>query len=150
MSQKKVDAYKKEKANRDKIIKREKRILLVEKTVGLLVCLAAVCWIGYSVYSKVTANQEVVVKDTVMDTSALDDYVSGLTADEEAEDTEAVTDAEETAAEDTEAVTDAEEAGTEDTEAAADAEETGAKDTETVTGTEGTDAASAEDTADAE
>lgn len=81
MSQKKVDAYKKEKANRDKIIKKEKRILLIEKIAGLVVCLAAVCWIGYSVYAKVVDNREVVVQDTVMDTSALDEYVSGLTAD---------------------------------------------------------------------
>lgn len=114
MSQKKVDAYKMEKANRDKIIKREKRILLIEKIVGLVVCLAAVCWIGYSVYAKVTANQEVVIKDTVMDTSALDDYVSGLTADEEAE----------------EDAVDAEEADTEDITTAADTAETDTEDTE--------------------
>ena len=147
MSQKKVDAYKKEKANREKIIKKEKRILLIEKIVGLVVCLAAVCWIGYSVYAKVTANQEVVVKDTVMDTSALDDYVSGLTADEEAVD---VTDAEEADAEETEAAADEEETGSEETEVVADAEETVAEETETVAGTDETDAASAEDTADTE
>lgn len=147
MSQKKVDAYKKEKANRDKIIKKEKRILLIEKIVGLVVCLAAVCWIGYSVYAKVTANQEVVIKDTVMDTSALDDYVSGLTADEEAVE---VTDEEEAGAEETEAAADAEETGSEETEAAVDAEETVAEETETVDGTEETDTASAEDTGDAE
>ena len=120
MSQKKVDAYKKEKANRDKIIKREKRILLIEKIVGLVVCLAAVCWIGYSVYAKVAANQEVVIKDTVMDTSALDDYVSGLTVDEEAE--EDTVDAEEADTEDITTAADTAEADTEDTEAADTAE----------------------------
>lgn len=83
MSQKKVDAYKQEKANREKLIKREKRILMLEKLAALLVCLVAVCWIGYSVYSKATADQEVVKQETVMDTSALDDYVSGLSADAE-------------------------------------------------------------------
>ena len=134
MSQKKVDAYKKEKANRDKTIKREKRILLIEKMVGLVVCLAAVCWIGYSVYAKVTANQEVVVKDTVMDTSALDDYVSGLTAVEETEEEEITSDAEET--DDEETIADANETEAEDAAAASDTD-----DTET-----DTDAASAAET----
>ena len=54
MSQKKVDAYKVQKANRDKIIKREKRILMLEKLAGIVICLAAVAWIGFSVYGKVT------------------------------------------------------------------------------------------------
>ena len=50
MSQKKVDAYKAEKANREKIMKREKLILNLEKLAALVVCIVAVCWIGYSVY----------------------------------------------------------------------------------------------------
>lgn len=54
MSQKKVDAYKAEKANREKIMKREKLILNLEKLAALVVCIVAVCWIGYSVYGKVT------------------------------------------------------------------------------------------------
>ena len=79
MSQKKVDAYKKQKANRDKIIKHEKRVLMLEKLVALVICLAAVAWIGFSVYGKVTESQNSVVKETVIDTSALDDYQAGLT-----------------------------------------------------------------------
>lgn len=78
MSQKKVDAYKVQKANRDKIIKREKRILMLEKLVGIVVCLAAVAWIGFSVYGKVTESQEDIVQETVIDTSALDDYQANL------------------------------------------------------------------------
>lgn len=85
MSQKKVDAYKQKKANRDKLIKKEKRILMLEKLAALVVCLAAVCWIGFSVYNKVTADQEAVVKNTVMDTSALDDYLTEITAEADAE-----------------------------------------------------------------
>ncbi len=80
MSQKKVDAYKKEKANREKNIKKEKRILALEKLAGILICAAVVCWIGYSVYNKAQDNEtkETVVKETVMDTVALDDYLSSL------------------------------------------------------------------------
>ncbi|MGO4946733.1 hypothetical protein ACTQ50_10105 [Blautia sp. Sow4_E7] len=85
MSQKKVDAYKAEKANREKIMKKEKLILNLEKLAALVVCIVAVCWIGYSVYGKVTADQVTETTETVMDTSALDSYLNGLSADSEAE-----------------------------------------------------------------
>ena len=96
MSQKKVDAYKEQKANRKEIIKKEKRMLMIEKVIGLVVCVAAVCWVGYSVYDKVTdlSGQEVVQVDTVIDTAALDDYTASLDAEEEEADTEEVTDVE--------------------------------------------------------
>lgn len=83
MSQKKVDAYKAEKANREKIMKKEKLILTVEKLAALVLCIVAVCWIGYSVYGKVTEGQEDVKTETVMDTSALDSYLNGLSSDAE-------------------------------------------------------------------
>lgn len=83
MSQKKVDAYKKDKANRDKIMKKEKMMLRMEKLAALVVCIAAVCWIGYSVYGKISEEKEEVQVETVMDTSALDDYLSGIAADAE-------------------------------------------------------------------
>ena len=100
MSQKKVDAYKQQKANRQKIIKKEKRILMLEKLAALVICIAAVCWVGYSVYGKITADKEEVVVDTALDVSALQDYVSNLNA----EDTEeaVVTDVEEATEEDAE------------------------------------------------
>lgn len=81
MSQKKVDAYKKEKANREKLIKKEKRILMLEKLAGIAVCAAAVCWIGFSVYDKGQEDKETVVQETEIDTAALDEYLSSLTAD---------------------------------------------------------------------
>ncbi len=83
MSQKKVDAYKAEKANREKIMKKEKLILTLEKLAALVLCIVAVCWIGYSVYGKVTEAQEDVKTETVMDTSALDSYLNGLSSDAE-------------------------------------------------------------------
>ncbi len=83
MSQKKVDAYKQKKANRDKIMKKEKILLRLEMLAAAVVGIAIVCWIGYSVYDKATEGQENVRIETVMDTSALDDYASSLTADTE-------------------------------------------------------------------
>ena len=78
MSQKKVDAYKEQKANRAKIMKKEKWTLRLEKLAALVVCIAVVCWIGFSVYGKVTDGKEEVKVETTMDTSALDDYLSGI------------------------------------------------------------------------
>ncbi len=103
MSQKKVDAYKKEKANRSQIIKREKRILMLEKIIGLAICLLVVVWIGFSVYSKATDKTETVTKETVLDTTALDEYTAGINSEETAgeEDAEEDTEAEEPETEDT-------------------------------------------------
>ena len=81
MSQKKVDRYKKEKNNREKLQKREKRILNLEKVVVTVICIAVVGWIGYSAYDLVTredpnAEQEVVT--TEMDVTAIPDYFNSL------------------------------------------------------------------------
>lgn len=83
MSQKKVDAYKEQKANRQKILKREKIILRLEKIGALVICILAVCWVGYSVHDKVTAvddtGEQIV---TEMDTSALDNYLAEISAED--------------------------------------------------------------------
>lgn len=83
MSQKKVDLYKQEKANREQIIKKEKRIFALEKLAALVVGLVIVCWIGFSVYGKVSGNDASVKEDTVINTNAIDNYISGLSMDEE-------------------------------------------------------------------
>ena len=85
MSQKKVDRYKKEKNNREKLQKREKRILNLEKVVVTVICIAVVGWIGYSAYDLVTredlnAEQEVVT--TEMDVTAISDYLNSLSQTE--------------------------------------------------------------------
>lgn len=87
MSQEKVDRYKKEKANREKIQKKEKRTLFLEKFTITVVGIAMVAWIGYSAYGVLTrpdpdAEQEVVT--TEMDITAISDYLNGL-AEETAE-----------------------------------------------------------------
>ena len=85
MSQKKVDRYKKEKNNREKLQKREKRILNLEKVVVTVICIAVVGWIGYSAYDLVTredpnAEQEVVT--TEMDVTAISVYLNSLSQTE--------------------------------------------------------------------
>ena len=76
MSQTKVDQYKKDKANRQKIIKKQKMMHRLEMVAITLVCVLVVGWIGYSVYDKVSSNQE---KETVVfDAGAIQDYLSGL------------------------------------------------------------------------
>ena len=62
-------------------MKKEKRVLRLEKLIALAFCIVAVAWIGFSVYSKVNEGKEEVVVNTEMDTSALDDYLSGIATD---------------------------------------------------------------------
>ena len=85
MSQKKVDQYKEQKANRKEIIKKEKRILLIEKIIGTVVVILAVVWVGFSIFNKVTekpASEEGQVIETTFNTSALDDYLDALQSED--------------------------------------------------------------------
>ncbi len=82
MSQEKVDRYKEKKARRHEIYKKEKRMLALEKFAGILLCAVLVVWVGYSVDGIVTASQNSKVHETVMDTGAIDDYLSDLNTDE--------------------------------------------------------------------
>ena len=56
MSQKKVDAYKDYKKNKDKILKREKRMTQFEIGAFVVVCAAFLAWVGFSVYQKATVK----------------------------------------------------------------------------------------------
>ncbi len=79
MSQAKVDRYKEQKANRQKIMEKEKRQRLMWKIGGWALAAVCVCWIGVSAYSKfhvpVRAEYEI-------NTTALDDYLNSLDAEE--------------------------------------------------------------------
>lgn len=82
MSQEKVDRYKKEKANREKIQKQEKRTLFFEKLAIGAVGVAMIAWIGYSAYGVLTRpdpDEEQKVVTTEMDIRAISDYLNGLT-----------------------------------------------------------------------
>lgn len=78
MSQKKVDAYKEKKANREKIMKKEKRTAALRSGVMALVLIAIIGWIGVSFYGRVQRSQSAEVTETVMDATAIDSYISGL------------------------------------------------------------------------
>ena len=66
MSQEKVNRYKEEKANRKKMLRRQKVMNTVRKTVG---------WIGYSVYSTYTESQP--RESYEVDYSAVTEYLQG-------------------------------------------------------------------------
>lgn len=78
MSQKKVDAYKQQKANRNKILKKEKMVRKLQKLAAVVLGVAVVCWIGLSVYGKYEEAQEAIVTEVEMDTTAIDNYVSDV------------------------------------------------------------------------
>lgn len=78
MSQQKVDKYKQEKANRDKILKKQKRVLLLEKIAAGVVCLAVIGWIGYSAYGMATKSDSKEVVKTEIDATAVNDYLNQL------------------------------------------------------------------------
>ena len=128
MSQKKVDYYKEQKANRSKIIRKEKRILLLEKVIASLIGIGLVVWVGFSVYNKANdiseASREVVT--TQINVAALDSYDPDPEAAEaEAADEEPAADEELTAEEPAEESSEAAEAAdtaVAATEAAADAQ----------------------------
>ena len=116
MSQKKVDAYKARKSTRGRADKKEKMMFTLEMFAWAFICVVVVAWIGYSAYVKVTGTKAEVVQNTVLDTSALDNYISGIDTDEDAdttEDTADETDAATDTIEDTEAADDT--TATEDT-----------------------------------
>ena len=129
MSQKKVDAYKAQKANRKQIMKKEKTMLMVEKTVGLLLGVAIVGWIGYSGYGVITGSGDdtaaAVTEYTPVDTTALNDFM-GTVSEWSTETTEAETEGVEEEAEAAEEETE----GAEETEAAEEEAEAAAEETE--------------------
>ena len=85
MSQAKVDRYKEEKRNRAKIIKKQKRQWMATKLGMYLVGLVLVAWVGVSVYNGVTTKDasEIEKPTYTVDTTALDDFMTDLTAEEE-------------------------------------------------------------------
>ena len=92
MSQKKVDAYKARKSTRGRADKKEKMMFTLEMFAWAFICVVVVAWIGYSAYVKVAGTNAEVVQNTVLDTSALDNYISGIDTDEDADTTEETAD----------------------------------------------------------
>ena len=136
MSQKKVDAYKARKSTRGRAGKKEKMMFTLEMFAWAFICVVVVAWIGYSAYVKVAGTKAEVVQNTVLDTSALDNYISGIDTDEDADTTEETAD--ETDAADT----------TEDENAEAADDTTATEDTADDSTEVADDTAAAEDTTD--
>lgn len=79
MSQAKVDRYKQEKSNRKKIMKKEKRLLFLEKLCGVLLIAALVFWAGYSIYTYEPASDSTAETTTTpVNLDALYDYYGTL------------------------------------------------------------------------
>lgn len=86
MSQAKVDRYKEDKRNRDKIIKKQKREWMLTKLGLSAVGLVLVAWMGVSVYNGITTDtsEETVERAAYsVDTTALNDYLIDLSTVEE-------------------------------------------------------------------
>ncbi len=81
MSQEKVNKYKQEKANRKQILKKQKRNRMITRIAGTIVCLAIVGWIGFSAYDSTT--KKIAASQTEVDLSALQNYLSGISTEEE-------------------------------------------------------------------
>lgn len=81
MSQEKVDKYKKEKANRKQIMRREKMANLLRKCVVGIVGLILVGWIGYSAYGTYESSKP--KEEAQIDYSAFDDLQNRLEAAQE-------------------------------------------------------------------
>ena len=92
MSQKKVDAYKARKSTRGRADKKEKMMFTLEMFAWAFICVVVVAWIGYSAYVKVVGTKAEVVQNTVLDTSALDNYISGIDTGEDEDTTEETAD----------------------------------------------------------
>ncbi|MFP3156492.1 hypothetical protein LQZ18_19145 [Lachnospiraceae bacterium ZAX-1] len=81
MSQEKVDRYKKQKANRKEIIKKEKRNKIIAKVVGSVVCLSIVGWLGWSLYGTISAKNPIAATEVNLD--AISDYFNSVAEAEE-------------------------------------------------------------------
>lgn len=76
MSQEKVDKYKKEKANRKQIMRKERMMSIVRKVILTVVAVALVGWIAYSAYDIYDSNKERAVAE--VDYTAVTDYMNSL------------------------------------------------------------------------
>ena len=82
MSQEKEDRYKKEKANRKQIMRKQKMMNFLRKGVLTLVALALIGWLGYSAYDMYESGKDRVVAEVNYD--SVTDYLNSLTTETEA------------------------------------------------------------------
>ena len=78
MSQEKVDRYKKEKANREKIMRRERWITRLEVTAFVVVLAALIGWFSMAVYQNSAAEKKAnrTTETTTMNVTDIQNYLS--------------------------------------------------------------------------
>ena len=85
MSQAKVDRYKEEKRNREKIMKKQKMEWMATKICLSLVGLVMVAWIGVSVYNVATNTETdtttAELPGYTVNTTALDEFMNDILVD---------------------------------------------------------------------
>ena len=79
MSQKKVDMYKQEKANRKQIMRKQRMMEILRKCVLSLAGLALIAWLGFSAYDMYESGKERVVAEA--DYTPVTDYIDSLSAE---------------------------------------------------------------------
>ena len=80
MSQEIVDQYKKNKANRKQIMRKQKMMHAVRSTLMIVVAVALIGWLGYSAYDSYESKQP--RKMAEIDYTAVNTYLGTLTASE--------------------------------------------------------------------
>ena len=77
MSQEKVDRYKKEKANREKIMRRERWITRLEVTAFVVVLAALIGWFSVAVYQNSVAEKKAnrTTETTTMNVTDIQNYL---------------------------------------------------------------------------
>lgn len=78
MSQEKVDRYKKEKANREKIMRRERWITRLEVTAFVVVLAALIGWFSVAVYQNSVAEKKAnrTTETTTMNVTDIQNYLN--------------------------------------------------------------------------
>ncbi len=97
MSQEKVDRYKKEKANREKIMRRERWITRLEVTAFVVVLATLIGWFSVAVYQNSVAEKKAnrTKETTTMNVTDIQNYLSetNTSSDSSADDTSDSSDA---------------------------------------------------------
>lgn len=105
MSQEKVDRYKKEKANREKIMRRERWITRLEVTAFVVVLATLIGWFSVAVYQNSVAEKKAnrTTETTTMNVTDIQNYLSetNTSSDSSADDTSDSSDVSDTSSDST-------------------------------------------------
>ena len=105
MSQEKVDRYKKEKANREKIMRRERWITRLEVTAFVVVLAALIGWFSMAVYQNSVAEKKAnrTTETTTMNVTDIQNYLTNTntSSDSGDEDADAADDTSDTSSDST-------------------------------------------------